>query len=110
MRIFKLLKENHDEPDIDKAIEIGSNESLDALLGMDPSQEVEDGEEENEINESARDMLLRLPGITVQSARTIMAHCDTIADLAEMSRDELKRLIGPLSGQKLFTFFRQSTK
>ena len=110
LRIFKLLKENHDEPDIDKAIEIGSNESLDALLGMDPSQEVEDGEEENEINESARDMLLRLPGITVQSARTIMAHCDTIAGLAEMSRDELKRLIGPLSGQKLFTFFRQSTK
>ena len=110
LRIFKLLKENHDEPDIDKAIEIGSNESLDALLGMDPSQEVEDGEEENEINEAARDMLLRLPGITVQNARTIMAHCDTIADLAEMSRDELKRLIGPLSGQKLFTFFRQSTK
>ena len=110
LRLFKTLKENHDEPDIEKAIEIGSNESLDALLGMDQSQEAEDGEEENEINEAARDMLLRLPGITVQNARIIMAHCDTIADLAEMSRDELKRLIGPLSGQKLFTFFRQSTK
>ena len=110
LRIFKLLKENHDEPDIDRAIEIGSNESLDALLGMDQSQEAEDAEDENEINEAARDMLLRLPGITVQNARTIMMHCDTIADLAEMSRDELKRLIGPLSGQKLFTFFRQSTK
>ena len=109
LKMFKALKVNHDEPDISKAIEIGSNESLDALLGMDATQG-DDEEEENEINEAARDMLLRLPGVTVQNARQIMNSCDNIADVAEMSRDDLKRLIGPLSGQKLFSFLRQSSK
>jgi len=109
LKMFKALKVDHDEPDINKAIEIGSNESLDALLGMDTTQGDEE-EEENEINEAARDMLLRLPGVTVQNARQIMNSCDSIADVAEMSREDLKRLIGPLSGQKLFSFLRQSNK
>lgn len=108
VKIFRALKVNHDEPDIDKAVEIGSNESLDALLGM--ATQGDEEEEENEINEAARDMLLRLPGVTVQNARQIMNSCDTIADLAEMSRDDLKRLVGPMTGQKLFSFFRQSNK
>jgi DNA excision repair protein ERCC-4 len=104
LKIFKALKTNHEEVDVEKAIELGSNESVDALLAGDGGEE--DGEE-NEINEAARDMLLRLPGVNVHHARKIMSACDSIADLANMSREEMKKLVGPVTGQKLFTFFRQ---
>ena len=100
LRIFKDLKQNHDEVDVDKAVEIGRNESVEAFLK-------EADEDEDEINEVARDMLLRLPGVNVHSARKIMQRCDSIAELVDMSRDEMKRIAGPVTGQKLFTFFRQ---
>lgn len=99
LRVFKTLKQNHEEVDVDKAVDIGQNESVEALLS-----EVSD---DDEINETARDMLLRLPGVSVHNARKIMRECDSIADLAQMSREELKRVAGPMVGQKLFTFFRQ---
>jgi DNA excision repair protein ERCC-4 len=100
LRVFKELKQNHDEVDVDKAMEIGRSESVEDFL-----QEGED--DEDEINETARDMLLRLPGVNVHNARKIMERCDSIAELAQMPRDELKRIAGPVTGQKLFTFFRQ---
>mmetsp|Transcript_27057 Transcript_27057/g.41973 ORF Transcript_27057/g.41973 Transcript_27057/m.41973 type:complete len:1016 (+) Transcript_27057:13-3060(+) len=102
VKIFKSLKVNHGEPDVEKAVEIGSNESIDNLI-------IGGGEvtDEDEINEAARDMLLRLPGINRNNARKIIDRCDSIAELAEMNRDDLKELLGPLSGQKLFTFFRK---
>ena len=94
------MKQNHEEVDVDKAVEIGRNESVEAFLK-------EADEDEDEINEVARDMLLRLPGVNVHNARKIMQRCDTIAELVDMPRDELKRIAGPVTGQKLFTFFRQ---
>lgn len=104
LKIFKSLKANHEEVDVDKAIAIGSNESLDSLI--DASH---DGEGELEINEAARNMLLRLPGINMHNARKIMKRCNSISELAMMSRDDMKSLLGPLCGQKLFTFFNQKT-
>ena len=102
LRIFRELKMNHDEVDVEKAVEIGQSDSIESLL----SQGTEEGEED-EINEAARDMLLRLPGVNIQSARRIMQECDSLADLVELSRDDLRRVAGPVTGQKLFTFFRQ---
>jgi DNA excision repair protein ERCC-4 len=103
LNIFRELKSQHDEVDVDRAVEIGRTESEEYLLQPD-HQDVED----DEINEIARDMLLRLPGVNVQSARRIMQECDSLAELCEMSRDELRRIAGPVTGQKLFTFFRQN--
>ncbi len=102
LKLFKTLKANHEEVDVDKAVAVGSNESIDALLDTQD----EDGEQV-EINEAARDMLLRLPGINIHNARNIMKECDSIAELAAMSREEMKKLLGSLGGQKLFTFFNQ---
>jgi DNA excision repair protein ERCC-4 len=102
LKLFKTLKTNHEEVDVDKAVAIGSNESIDALLDTKD----EDGEDV-EINEAGRDILLRLPGINLYNARKIMKECDSIAELAEMPREEMKSLLGPLSGQRLFTFFNQ---
>lgn len=101
LRIFKSLKSNHEEPNVDKAVEIGRNESDDVALKNG------DDEEQDEINEAARDMLLRLPGVNAHNARKIMQECDSIAELAEMPRDQLRKIAGPVTGQKLFTFFRQ---
>jgi len=109
LRIFKSLKANHEEVDVEKAVAIGSNESLDALLhsNNDLNQEEDDKTEENEINEAARDMLLSFPGINLHNARKIMKSCDSISELVSMSREELKSMLGALTGQKLFTFFNQ---
>jgi DNA excision repair protein ERCC-4 len=104
LKLFKTLKANHEEVDVDKAVGIGSNESIDALLDMK-----DDNEGEVDINEAARDMLLRLPGINLHNARKIMKECDSIAELAVMPRERMKTLLGPLSGQRLFTFFNQRT-
>ena len=106
LRIFKELKRHHDEVDVEKAIEIGRNESEELLLK--PETGTAGTDEEDEVNEVARDMLLRLPGVNVHNARRIMRECDSLADLAQMSRDDLRRIAGPVTGQKLFTFFRQT--
>jgi DNA excision repair protein ERCC-4 len=103
LNLFRDLKVNHEEVDVERAIEIGRNESEEYLLQPDNC----DGEVD-EINEAARDMLLQLPGVTVQSARRIMQECDSLAELSSLSRDELRRIAGPVTGQKLFTFFRQN--
>ena len=104
LRLFRELKRTHEEVDVDKALEVGRSESEEMLLLKSNNN---DDTEEDEVNETARDMLLRLPGVNVRSARRIMQNCDTIAELSEMSRDELRKIAGPQTGQKLFAFFRQ---
>jgi len=100
LQVFKELKSNHDEVDVKRAVEIGRNESIEGLR-----QETTDDDDER--NETARDMLLRLPGVNVSVARKIMQECDSIAELCDLSREELRRIAGPAIGQKLFSFFRQ---
>lgn len=108
LRIFKDLKSNHDEVNVEKAVEIGRNDTVEALLSPETMDHTGDDDDEvDEVNEAARDMLLRLPGITVHNARRIMNECDSIADLIKMNRMELRKLVGPVAGQKLFTFFHQ---
>lgn len=108
LKIFKKLKRNHQEVDVDKAVEIGSNESLDELLlGGEDGYYKEDEEGNNGSNDAAKEMLLKLPGVNANNARKIMSECDSIAELAELSREELRRIAGPVAGQKLFTFFRR---
>ena len=100
LQIFKELKVNHAEVDVERAVEVGRNESIEALCQ-------ENADEDDEVNEIARDMLLRLPGVNVTSARKIMKDCDSIAELCNLSREELRKVAGPATGQKLYTFFRQ---
>jgi len=100
LKIFKKLKRNHQEVDVEKAIEIGSNDQLDDLLGKEGDED--DG---NESNDAAKQMLRKLPGVNANNARNIMNECDSIAELSRLSREELKRIAGPVAGQKLFSFF-----
>jgi len=114
LKILKELKPNHQEVDIEKAVAVGSNESIDALLlgngdNDDGGGDGTDGSKQQavDINEAGKEMLLRLPGITVHNARKVMQSCDNIAELASLFREEMEMLLGPLAGQKLFTFFHQ---
>jgi len=106
LKLFKKLKRNHEEVNVEKAIEVGTNDSLDELLrlGEDGAYNEDDADEPNE---AAKRMLLRLPGVNVNNARKIMSECDSIAELAGLTREQLKRIAGPVVGQKLFTFFRE---
>lgn len=107
LKIFKKLKRNHQEVDVDRAVEVGNNESLDELLlGGEDGYYNNEGDEIHGSNDAAKHMLLRLPGVNAQNARRIMSECDSIANLAQLSRDELKRIAGPVAGQKLYSFFR----
>lgn len=104
LKVFKALKTNHDEVDIEKAVAIGSNEALDAqIMGKDSDDEGNN----RDYNEEGRKMLRQLPGITDHNMRKVMSTCDSIAELASLSREDMKKLLGPLPGQKLFTFFNQ---
>ncbi|KAG7367621.1 ERCC4 domain containing protein [Nitzschia inconspicua] len=107
LRLFKELKASRGEVDVAKAVEIGRNDSVEALLSSENGGEVGDDDDDDDINEAGRDMLLSLPGMTVQIARRVMEKCDCLADLMVMSRDELRSLVGPVAGQKVFTFFHQ---
>ncbi|KAL7537241.1 hypothetical protein ACHAXR_007684, partial [Thalassiosira sp. AJA248-18] len=107
LKIFKKLKRNHQEVDVEKAIEIGTNESLDHLLLGGEDGYYNGDEDHDGANDAAKKMLLLLPGVNTHNARKIMSECDSIADLAELSREELRRIAGPVAGQKLFTFFRK---
>jgi len=107
LKIFKKLKRNHQEVDVDKAVEIGTNETLDGLLLGENGYNNED-EDNDGANDAAKNMLLRLPGVNAHNARKIMNECDSIASLSIKSREELRRIAGPVAGQKLFTFFRKS--
>jgi DNA excision repair protein ERCC-4 len=100
LKLFKALKQNHEDVDVQKAVDIGKSESEEHLLPTD--------DDDDEVNEVARDMLLRLPGVNYQAARRIMQEVDSLADLCTLSRDDLRRIIGPCHGQKLFTFLRQN--
>lgn len=107
LRLFKGLKVNHEEVEVAKAIEIGKADSLESLLKTDELGEGVKDDEEDEINEAGRDMLLQLPGVNVHIARRIMQECDSLADLIALNRDQLRAVAGPVTGQKLFTFFHQ---
>jgi DNA excision repair protein ERCC-4 len=120
-KIFRELKTNHDEPDVDRAIEAGRNDALDDDLFYDPSNRpvgndsalpkgqtnVDEGREDDDVNEVARDMLLRLPGVTTRSARRILQQVDTLAQLTQLSKDDLRSIAGPSVGLKLYNFFTQ---
>jgi DNA excision repair protein ERCC-4 len=103
LKLFKALKTNHEEVDVERAVEIGSNESLDAVLSADVNGDTE----EIEVNEAARDFLLRLPGVNIHNARKIMKSCKSLVELTSLTREEMKELMGPQPGQKLFSFLNQ---
>ncbi|KAG9288310.1 hypothetical protein G9A89_021341 [Geosiphon pyriformis] len=95
VKIFKDLKQSHDEPDTDKAMAIG----------------LEEGEQiESAYNLSPQDFLRALPGITSKNYKRVMSQVENIKELSEMPPKDLQTLIGQENGKELYEFFRKDVR
>lgn len=55
---------------------------------------------------AAIDMMKKMPGIDDKNVRRIVNAIDCVADLTDMSQEQLTPLIGPVNAKKLYTFLR----
>ncbi len=99
--IFKSLKTNHQDPDIQKAIECGAG------LGYEGDGGDAGASFEVQARDDAKAILMSLPGINNTNYRSIINKVDDIAMLSRMSVAELEPLIGTANAKKLARFFTQ---
>jgi ERCC4-type nuclease len=88
--MFGLLKVGCQEPDAGVAAEVGLTD-IEAAAG-------------DVANPAARDMLLRMPGVTPANVWELMRACTSLAQLADMSSKSLQNAIGATAGRTLHTF------
>ncbi|CAN0229834.1 unnamed protein product [Ectocarpus fasciculatus] len=55
---------------------------------------------------SANELLMRLPGVNANNFRNVLRGVDNMADLSQLSEEQLWPLLGE-NTSKLFKFFRQ---
>lgn len=95
--IFRELKENRAEPDADKALLVGVDESEGGEGGVGDAVSVNAGE-----------VLRALPGVTMVSARYIMGKVENLEQLVGMGLGEVQELMGVEPGKKLFEFVNRN--
>lgn len=96
-KIFTMLKHNREEPDIQKASSLKQNEET---IG---------NPEGEQIDHSARNFLLRLPGVkTAANARVLQRNIRNLSELSNMSVNDLQPLIGMEGARKLVAFLNKS--
>lgn len=103
--IFKTLKANFEEADVERAIQVGSDGATASSSGA--SDELSDAPADN-IHMTVHDMLLALPGINLQNCHKVIDNVENIAHLSSLSVEQLTPLIGPMNAKKLFAFFHNS--
>jgi ERCC4-type nuclease len=94
--------QHHDEVDVDKAVQAGSDDMT--ILGDASGDNDVDRED---IRATAQDFLLSLPGITVHNYRAVMNQVENIAELSKLDVQRLSPIIGSSSATKLVEFFKQ---
>lgn len=55
-----------------------------------------------------QDILLTLPGINSNNFRAVMNNVTDLAQLSQMTVQQLTPLIGPINAKKLVSFFKQT--
>ena len=108
VEIFKALKLIDPEPvDCKTAVEFGGSDEIDKMLGIAEDGGTGENEEEDDgVNSAAVAILLKLPGIDAGNVKKVMGVCDNLAELSELSKEELKPAIGIANANKLWSFFR----
>lgn len=91
--MFLSLKSNQEEPDPHLAASIASI----------PGKSVESGE--LGLNHQAVEILRKLPGVTDGNFRLILGACSCLADLAEMSVEQLEEVMGSKRNAKILRDF-----
>ncbi|KAJ1450062.1 hypothetical protein M885DRAFT_489038 [Pelagophyceae sp. CCMP2097] len=89
--LFSALKRGRKQPEIDAAMEAGARHEADDGGGR---------------NVSAIELLLRLPGVNDRNVHSLIEAADSLKDVAGMSIEELKPLVGPANAKKLHAAFR----
>ena len=92
--MFKMLKNNLPQPDVDIAASIGSDTKNTDSVESDMQQQI-------------MDVLLGLPGISVHNVHTVMNATTSIATLVNMSLEQMIAMIGSVNGKKLYHFLNQ---
>ncbi|KAI9307779.1 hypothetical protein BJ944DRAFT_261379 [Cunninghamella echinulata] len=91
-KIFKELKESHNEPNVEEASLIGT-ENINQ-----PS---------TTINATPEDILRSLPGVTSKNYHLIMKQVNSLQELASMEEKQIQEIIGIEPGKKLYQFIHQ---
>ncbi len=101
--IFEDLKSNFAEPDAQKV----------AAVGLD-DENTENGavtyNNENSYNVNAQDVLRVMPGINTKNMRYMMNQVRNIAELCDLSSEELQELLGAELGRKLYRFINKDAR
>lgn len=97
VEIFRELKENREEPNADRAVQVGAEEA-----GLSANETGEAG-----FSAAPQEMLMNLPGITVKNCHYVMSKVDSIEHLCEMTLEQVQQLIGNEPGAKLHNFLHQ---
>lgn len=93
--IFQSVKKNFDNPDVNRCLAIGNDD-----LTTSESNCIDDL--------TPQDILLSLPGINTNNFRAVMNSVTDLAQLSQMTVQQLTPLIGPINAKKLVSFFKQT--
>jgi len=106
VEVFKAIKAfDNDVVDCRTAVEFGGNDEVDKQLGVYEDGGAEDDDDEG-ANSTAVALLVKLPGVNTGNVKKIMALCDNLAELSELSKEELKLAMGVANANRLWSFFR----
>ena len=92
--IFDELKKQQEEPDPIQAVRIG------LIAGEDPSDQT--------FSQTPQDMLRAVPGITEKNLSRITLEVANVADVSNLTEEELDVMVGKEAGRQVFRFFNRS--
>lgn len=88
-------------------MEVAAATGGDCSGGTVPAGKDELADDGQDMEATARDILLSLPGINNTNVRGVIDNVEDLAHLSNMSVAELTPLIGPVNAKKLVAFFIQ---
>ena len=109
VKLFKALKANNAEVDVQKALTAGGGggHGGEDEGGGGGGAAGEEGEARKHL--TAQDLLLKLPGVNVGNYRAIMKKCESLSSVSRLSVEELKEVMkSEACAQKLWEFLHQS--
>ena len=92
--IFDELKKQQEEPDPIKAVQTG------LIAGEDPSDQ--------SFNQTPQDMLRAVPGMSEKNLSRVTLEVANVADVSNLTEEELDVMIGKEAGRQVYRFFNRS--
>lgn len=107
--IFADLKSTYEEPDVTRVAAIGLDEATDPVaLGGGGGGGASSSEQA--FNLTPQDVLRAMPGINTKNYRYVMTQVRDMAELCDLTLEEIQELIGVEPGKQLFQFINRDVK